>query len=93
MDTFLIIVTAYVLPIIIVKILNKLSIKLLDEDLTNFINVIEFYIPLYNILVASAITVVFVGILCCDIYDECKYRLGKVVDIYSIKDKLRNFLR
>ena len=93
MDTFLLIIMAYVLPIIIVKFLNKLSIKLFDEDLTNWVNVIEFYIPAYNILVVFAIIVVFIGILCCEIYDECKYRFGKAVDIGSIKDKLRKFLR
>ena len=72
MDIFLIIVTAYVLPIIFVKFLNKLSIKLFYEDLTDFTNVLEFYMPVYNIFVALAMLVVFVGTLCFEIYDECK---------------------
>lgn len=93
MKTFLFIIMAYVLPIIIVRYLNKLSIKLFQEDLTDCINVIEFYIPAYNILVGLAIVITFIGILCCEVYDECEYRLGKHIDIYSIKDKLREFLK
>ena len=93
MDTFLIIVMAYILTIIIVKFLNKLSIKLFDENLTNWVNVIEFYIPAYNILVVFAIIVVFIGILCCEIYDECEYRLEKHINIDSIIDNLERFLR
>lgn len=92
MDIFLIIVTAYVLPIIFVKFLNKLSIKLFYEDLTDFTNVLEFYMPVYNIFVALTMLAVFVGTLCFEIYDECKYRLKKL-DIDSIEDKLREFLR
>ena len=90
MKTFLIIIVAYVLSLIVIKYINRLSIKLWDEDLIDFVGVIESYIPIYNI---AMILLLFVFISIIDLYDKFEDRFKGIIDIDLIEDKLRNLLK
>lgn len=90
MKTFLFFVIMYVLSLVIIKCINKLSIKLWDEDLIDWVGVIELYIPLYNIFV---ILLVFVVISVYELYDKYEDRFEDIINIDLIKEKLENLLK
>lgn len=90
MKTFLFFVIIYVLSLVIIKCINKLSIKLWNEDLIDWVGVIEFYIPLYNIFVTL---LVFVVISVYELYDKYEDRFEDIINIDLIKEKLENLLK
>ena len=86
MKAILFFVLIYVLSLIIIKYINKLSIKLWDEDLIDWVGVIESYIPFYNIFVTL---IVFIAISGYELYDKYRDRFKDIVD----EDKLKKLLK